>query len=56
MVATAYPQIKEILCSQNALRVKALIQGNNKPALFRSMETLKEAQRHPYQELYCTQM
>lgn len=56
MVATAYAQIKVIPCSQNALRVKALIRGNNKQASFRSMETLKVAQRYPYQELYCTQI
>lgn len=56
MVATAYPWIKVILCSQNALRVKALIQGNNKQASFRSMETHKVAQMYPYQELYCTQV
>ena len=56
MVATAYPRIKVILCSQNALRVKALIQGNNKQASFRSMETLKVAQRYPYEELHCTEI
>lgn len=46
MVATACSQIKVIPCSQNALRVKALVQGHDKQASFRSMETLKVAQRH----------
>lgn len=51
MVATACSWIKVILCSHNALAVRALIQGNNQQAPSESMEKLKTAQRCPCQEL-----